>query len=141
MAQQINRPATAFSLDPSRKGQKGRIEDARHLSFIRTLPCLACGATPPRTEAAHLRYGDPDFAKPKTPMGRKPDDCWSVPLCAYCHREGPDAQHRSNERVWWEARSIVVLDVARRLYAASGDRDAALAIIHSSGGGSAPWTR
>lgn len=140
MAFEIRRPSTAFSLDPSRKGQGGRVEDAAHLAFIRKLPCLVTGRTD-RIEAAHIRYGDPSHRKPKSPMGRKPDDCWVVPLCAYVHREGPDAQHKANERVWWEERRIDVLTTAERLFAASGDRDAALAIIEHARREVPPWAR
>lgn len=128
MASQINRPATAFSLDPSRKGQKGRIEDGAHLRFIRSLPCLVTGRTD-RVEAAHIRFGEPLVGKPKTPMGRKPDDSWVVPLCAWAHREGPNAQHRANERAWWIDQRIDCLAIAAALYACSGDREAAVTII------------
>lgn len=138
MASQINRPATAFSLDPSRKRQGGRIEDAAHLRFIRTLPCLVTGRTD-RIEAAHIRFGEPLHGKPKTPLGRKPDDCWVVPLCAYMHREGPEAQHRGNERTWWIDQRIDCLTVAAALYACSGDRDAALTIIMRAARGVPPW--
>lgn len=129
MARQINRPATAFSLDSRPKG--GRVEDPAHLAFIRTLPCLVSGRTD-RVEAAHLRYGDPAYRKPKTPMARKPDDRWAVPLCAYLHRESPEAQHQSNERVWWEGHGFEVLQVAIYLHSISGDRDAALRIIQEA---------
>ena len=39
-------------------------------------------------------------------MGEKPDDWRTLPLCAMDHLVGPHAQHRSNERDWWEARAI-----------------------------------
>jgi hypothetical protein len=40
-------------------------------------------------------------------MQQKPDDKpRTLPLCAMCHTDGPDAQHRSNERAWWAARDI-----------------------------------
>jgi hypothetical protein len=35
-------------------------------------------------------------------MGEKPDDRRTLPLCAQHHLTGPDAQHSSNERRWWE---------------------------------------
>lgn len=125
---EIRKLPTAFSLDPSRKAQGGRIEDAAHLRFIRTLPCLVTGRTD-RIEAAHIRFGEPLVGKPRTPMGRKPDDSWVVPLCAYMHREGPEAQHRGNERTWWIEQRLDCLAIAQALYACSGDRDAALTII------------
>lgn len=130
---QVNRPATAFSLDPSRKAQGGRIEDRKHLAFIRRLPCLVTGLRSP-IDAAHIRYGDPAHGKPKTPLGRKPDDCWVVPLNHDIHMD----QHASGERVWWERVGIDPVAVAARLYAVSGDLDAALAVL-ADFPGAAPW--
>ena len=42
MAMMIKRPSTAFSLDPADKTQK-RIEDEKHLDFIRQLPSVIDG--------------------------------------------------------------------------------------------------
>ena len=39
-------------------------------------------------------------------MGEKPDDWRTLPLCALDHLDGPNAQHRSNERSWWAAKGI-----------------------------------
>lgn len=131
MGHQVNRPASAFSLDLAKVP---RVVDQQHLAFIRTLPCLVCG-TSYRVEAAHIRYGDPAHHKPKTALGRKPGDNYVVPLCALDHREGPNAQHRANERVWWEGKGIDPIGVAEAIYALSGDRDGAVRII------SAAWSR
>ena len=135
---EVRKLSTAFSLDPSRKAQGGRIEDPGHLRFIRTLPCLVTGRTD-RIEAAHIRFGEPLVGKPKTPMGRKPDDSWVVPLCAYMHREGPEAQHRGNERAWWIEQRIDCLQVALALYSVSGNRDLALTIIMRAVRGVPAW--
>lgn len=140
MAMEIRRPATAFSLDPSRKEQGGRIEDPQHLKFIRSLPCLASGGTY-RIEAAHVRYPDPRYGKPGTPMARKPDDKWTVPLSAEMHREERQAQHKKNERQWWADLGIDPLAVAEKLHAATGDFDAGLQIIMDARAALAPWRR
>lgn len=138
MAQEFRRPDTAFSLDRSRKGQRGRIQAPKHLIFIRALPCLATGSAI-RIEAAHIRYGDPAHDKPGTPMGRKPDDCYVVPLCAEAHREGPNAQHNRNEREWWAELRIDPIAVALALYQITGDIDAGNEIIWQASRGRAPW--
>ncbi len=122
MAFQINRPTTAFSMDPSDRKQK-RITDDAHLAFIRTLPSLISGAL--GCEAAHIRYGDAGYRKKRTGKGQKPDDAWTVPLTPSEHRD----QHSTNEREWWAEHGIDPLAVAQALYSVSGQRDAAIAIL------------
>lgn len=108
--------------------RRPRIQDRSHLAFIRQLPCVACFIEG-RTEAAHIRFGDPEWDKRETGMAEKPDDKWSAPLCNLCHRDGQDAQHKSGERDWWAARSIDPLKLATELYAVSGDIEAGRQII------------
>jgi hypothetical protein len=127
----IPRPATAFSLDRDRKSRGGRREERDHLGFIRKLPCLCCGRRA-MVEAAHVRYADPAYGKGMTPMASKPDDRWTVPLDAACHRTGPDAQHNANEELWWRERGIDPLAVAAALYSCSGDEEAAELIIQAA---------
>lgn len=95
-----------------------RIRDKAHLYFVRSLPCLTCSA-PPRSEAAHIRYGS------NSGMGIKPDDNRVVSLCRECHHK----QHtgRGELTFWykfggWE--KAVVL--AKRLYEITGDKEKAL---------------
>ena len=128
MAYRIPRPPEAFSHDRDRKSRSARQHANSHLAFIRTLPCTVCGSRW-SVEAAHVRYADSSYGKCKTGMGTKPDDRWTVPLCAECHRTGTDAQHAENEHVWWRARGIDPLNVAMRLYGASGDEEAAELIL------------
>lgn len=72
-------------------------------------PCVTCSA--PSSEAAHVKG---DFVG----MGlQKPPDNHLVPLCTWCHRTGPEAQHNGNETAWWEARGIDPLLLAEQLYA------------------------
>ena len=122
MALAVRRPPTAFSLDPSDKAQS-RIRDERHLAFIRTLPSVLSGVY--GCDAAHIRYGDPMYRKKRTGKGQKPDDCWTLPLT---HEEHMD-QHAHNESAWWARQGIDPLALAQKLYAVSGNTDAALMII------------
>jgi hypothetical protein len=101
------------------KPQRGEKRPA-HLAFIRRLPCVICGRSP--SEAAHVRYSDAGTGHVSA-VGQKPDDARTVPLCAHCHREGPQAQHRSGERVWWQAHGIDPVELARRLFAVLGDAE------------------
>lgn len=100
------------------------IQSPKHLKFIRSLWCWRCGSDY-RLEAAHIRYADAAFVKPITGMRIKPDDCYVLPLCASCHREGDDAQHHGNERQWWEKQEINPLIDALLLFAHSGNHEQA----------------
>lgn len=96
-------------------GQRApRQRDNAYLAWLRRLPCVACGSRE-HVEAAHIRAGYPSAGWRPTGMQEKPDDTRCAPLCASCHREGPDAQHRSNERTWWSARGIDPPDLCRAL--------------------------
>jgi hypothetical protein len=78
-----------------------RKKDARHLDFIRSLPCCVCGGID--TEAAHLRVGSIEHGKRNTGMAEKPNDAWCLPLCNRHHRE----QHAAgNELKFWDKYSI-----------------------------------
>lgn len=126
MASRLPYADTAFVQSHGRKRPRLHKED--HLSFVRQLPCLVCGVNAPN-EAAHVRYGSLRHGKRSTGLGEKPSDQWAVPLCAKDHREGPDAQHLSNEEHWWKLRGIDPLVVAALLYANSGDVEAGTMII------------
>jgi hypothetical protein len=101
-------------------------ERKAHFGFIASLPCVICGKWP--VEVAHIRYSDAAHEKLNPGLGRK-EDTWVVPLCADCHRNGPDAQHKSNEREWWERHGIDPLPLATALYEVSGNHERAGAIL------------
>lgn len=62
------------------KPKRGRIQDEAFLAFVRAQPCLVHSPECKwRVEAHHI--------------GRPRDDRRVVPLCAWHHREGPDAVH------------------------------------------------
>lgn len=124
MASSVNRPSTAFSLDGRRSRERQpRVKAAGHLEWIRTLPSLVPGFG--NVEAAHIRFGDPRYAKPKVGMAEKPDDKWVVPLSAEQHR----AQHSMNERDYWAEAGIDPVLIALLLHAHSGNDEPARQII------------
>lgn len=90
---------------PFPKADRGRIRDNPYLAYLRRQPCEACGSTT-HVQAAHIRSGYADDGWPPTGMQVKPSDARALSLCVLCHLDGPDAQHKSNERAWWAARNI-----------------------------------
>lgn len=93
-----------------------RIECPAFLAFVRRRPCCACGAPAP-SQAAHVRMGCPTIGKRNAGIGEKPSDRWAVPLCADCHLDAPDAQHRVGERAFWARVGIDPFALATKLYA------------------------
>jgi len=104
-----------------------RHRSPEHLSAVRSLCCLICGAY--GCEAAHVRYASAEHGKPESGRGIKPGDQWTVPLCPAHHRE----QHGSGEREWWRRKGIDPLVVARRLWAATPDYSRMMNIILTEG--------
>jgi len=82
-----------------------RIRDKDHLRFVAEHNCLVCDRFP--TQAHHVK-----FAQPRA-MSRKVSDEWTVPLCAFHHRELHD---RGNEEIWWEGVKIDPLSEAQKLW-------------------------
>ena len=114
---------------PEGPGQRQpRERDNRHLQFIRRLPCACgCGAPPP-CDAAHVRMPDPARGKRHTGKGEKPSDRWTLPLRRACH----EVQHSGSEAAFWSARGIDPIDLCIRLYAVSGDEEAAVRILRTA---------
>jgi hypothetical protein len=101
-----------------------------YLAMIRLLPCLKCGLED-SSEAAHIRMNSGAHGK-HNGMGKKPDPRWTVPLCAACHREDNDSQHKVGELAFWNLLGINPLLVATRLYGAKGDVVRMRAIVLSA---------
>ena len=95
---EAKRRRDAVTREPGQR--QPRITDKPYLAFIRRQPCKKCGTTR-RVEAAHVRAGYPEAGWRPTGMAEKPDDRRTLPLCRDCHRDGPGAQHRMNERQFW----------------------------------------
>lgn len=123
--QRILRPSTAFSV-ASTKQRKPRERDEKHLAWIRTLRCCICGK--PGPDAAHIRAASALHGKRETGGQEKPSDKWCVPLC----REHHDAQHKTNELLWWASQGIDPFGLALSLFAATGDDDLADAILKAN---------
>lgn len=124
------RPDTAFSLSRS-KTRRPRIEDGRHLKFVRQLPCCICG-THKQVEAAHVRMVSLAHGKPAAGMQEKPDDRWAVPLCRAHHQDLPDAQHKIGEPVFWKKHGIDPFLLALNLWGATENEEAAETILRET---------
>lgn len=95
-----------------------RLLDAGYLAYLRLQRCCCCGRHPQTTaptgiEAAHIRIG-------LLAGAMKPHDKHAVPLCSWCHRDGPEAQHKMNESEFWEMWELDPFEIAARLYAEYG---------------------
>lgn len=104
-ARKADRPIKFAARPFPGKGDRGRVRDNAYLAYLRRQPCEACGSTT-HVQAAHVRSGYADAGWPPTGMQVKPSDARALSLCVLCHLDGPDAQHKSNERAWWAARNI-----------------------------------
>jgi hypothetical protein len=85
----------------SLRQRQPREKDAKHLDYVRSLPCAICKDNT-STEAAHIRTAALVHGKPHTGMAEKPSDKWAVPLCNRHHRE----QHEMNEMDFWRSYGI-----------------------------------
>ena len=126
MAFRVRRPEEAFTVGKKQRSPRRRAE--AHLAFIRTLPCAVCGKCG-ETEAAHVRYGDRRAGQRPTGMQEKPDDRFTVPLCAEHHRLKNYAQHNFSEQLWWKRIGIDPVLLALALFGVSGDREAGAGIV------------
>jgi hypothetical protein len=108
-------------------GRNTRIEEPTHLQAIRKLPCLRCGVEG-FTEAAHVRMTN-SAANKRSGLGVKPDDRWTVPLCAGCHQRDPDSQHNVGELTFWHHVGLNPLLVCEALHKASPDIEAMRAVV------------
>ena len=107
-----------------------RVENGRHLEFIRSLPCVVC-FNDIETQAAHLRSVKREYGEAYTGGARKPSDMWSLPVCGRCHAE----QHSGNEEQFWIDRGINPFVLALSLFAASGDHELAQEVISAQARG------
>lgn len=98
---------------------------AKHLGFVKQLPCIACGAAGP-CEAAHVRMSVAEHGKFNA-MARKPDGKYTVPLCGRCHRG--DQHTKYGEPEFWSRLGIDPVDTALRLWTVSGDLEAGQRLI------------
>jgi len=114
-----------------------RVRDEAHLRLVRQCPCVCCVASRGRihneSEAAHVRFGDPDYLKRPTGMAEKPSDQWTVPLCDVHHRHGNEAQHSMGEQYFWRTVwGIDPLALALELFTAPSLDDMRAAVIQAA---------
>lgn len=130
-AARISKTVPAFERRPNLR------RDDQHRIWVKTLPCLGCGARPP-CDPAHLRFNHAD-AEFKGAMGKQPPDRQLVPLCRACH----DEEERGKLTFWGGRMSRGVSDpvgVAQRLYRISGDTERGFAAIqHARPGLNTAW--
>ena len=81
-----------------RIGRRGPVRDRKYLSWIRTLPCAACGSTH-QVEAAHTGSDGG--------MRQKASDTSCVPLCHNCHQAHPVSYHRNREAMGIDFAALV----------------------------------
>ena len=99
---------------PPAKERRGPVRDAGYLQWIRTLTCVACQSEG-RSEAAHTAdHG----------LGQKAPDTDAIPLCAVCHRTGPQAYHRLGRAAFERAHRVSCRRVVMRLQAEWRERAA-----------------
>ena len=77
----------------------------RYLAWIRTLPCLVCGAKR-GIEASHTGpHG----------LGQKSPDSSAIPLCTKHHRTGDDSYHRLGPRKFAQKHKLDIPAIVRKL--------------------------
>jgi hypothetical protein len=92
---------------PPQREKRGPERDATYLAWIRTQPCEVCKCES-RSEAAHT--GDHG-------LGQKASDLNAIPLCATCHRIGPQSYHRLGGRAFERTHGVSCAQVVTRLNA------------------------
>ena len=77
----------------------------KYLAWIRTQPCVVCGARR-GIEAAHTGpHG----------LGQKSPDTSAIPLCPTHHRTGKDSYHRLGPRKFGQIHNLDIAAIVRRL--------------------------
>jgi hypothetical protein len=81
------------------------VRNLRYLAWIRTLPCLVCGARR-GIEASHTGpHG----------LGQKSPDTSAIPLCIRHHRTGDDSYHKLGPRKFAELHNLDISAIVSRL--------------------------
>jgi hypothetical protein len=77
----------------------------RYLAWIRTHPCVVCGASR-GIEASHTGpHG----------LGQKSPDTSAIPLCTKHHRTGNDSYHKLGPRNFSQVHGLDIPEIVRRL--------------------------
>lgn len=73
---------------PQRSSGRGPARNWKYKTWIRSLPCVACGGTYD-VEAAHTGADGG--------TSQKASDYSCIPLCSDCHTQAPDSHHRDRQ--------------------------------------------
>jgi hypothetical protein len=83
------------------------VRHPKYLAWIRTLPCLICGASR-GIEASHTGpHG----------LGQKSPDTSAIPLCTKHHRSGKDSYHKLGPRKFAELHNLDIPAIVLKLNA------------------------
>jgi hypothetical protein len=110
---------------PARKKPVREGMSAKHLAFIRSLPCCVCGSV-------HLVHAHHLLRTGEHGMGQRSADKYALPLCDKwapeigCHRK---LHVNGDEEAWLASVGIDGRSLAASLWRVSGDREAALTIL------------
>lgn len=80
--------------------RENALRNKKHLMELTELPCMFCSAEP-CWEAHHIRKGTDGG------MGKKPSDCWAIPVCVICH----GLIHTKGEITYYAKHGYTVEDV------------------------------
>ena len=108
---------------------RGRRLDKDHKAAVSALCCLATyrrrGVLRFGVHVAHLRHSSASYGAVNPGLQRKPDDCWTLPLCPEEHR----LQHSMGEAAYWAELKLDPHAIATALYDASPDPVAMTEVI------------
>ena len=95
--------------------------DKDHKAAVSALCCLATyrrhGLLRFGVHVAHLRFSSAHHGAVNPGLQRKPDDCWTLPLCPEEHR----LQHSMGEAAYWAELKLDPHAIATALHQASPD--------------------
>lgn len=96
-----------------------RMQNRKHLDFIKTLPCVCCAVEGKNIQAddpMHIWGGSLLHGKEPAAKGMKSDDRWVLPGCRPHHNE----QHQMEEAAFWRSYGIDYFMLALVLWGLSG---------------------
>lgn len=87
------------------KGSSKPARNPKYLAWIRSRPCVVCGASR-GIEASHTGLHG---------LGQKSPDSSAIPLCARHHRTGNDSYHKLGPRRFSQVHGLDIPEIVRRL--------------------------
>jgi hypothetical protein len=92
---------------PRQKRRETPARDWKYRAWIRHLPCAACGSE---------RYVEAAHTGSDGGMSQKASDYSCIPLCAWCHRCGPESYHVIGRSAFEELHGLNCRALRTRLY-------------------------